>query len=406
MLNQIKAAWQNFPRQYWLLVGGSLLSATGGAMIWPFLTIYLRQRLDLPMTTVASLLTINAATSLISSFIAGMAADRFGRKHVMSLSLLCGALYYGLLGSASTFLEFALLMGFWGAASALYPVGANAMVADLVADQDRVDAYSFLRMVHNVGVAVGPIAGGILIAASYNVAFAAAGAFFGLYALINIFFIRETLTRVEKSASAPKDSLGGYGRILQDRIFVWFVLAFTFTMVTATLMFVMLPVYANENFNVPESQYGYIVTVNALMCIFVQYFVTQLIKKRPPLPVLAVGALFYALGAGSVAFGTNFWAFVVSMVILTIGELIMTPTATSLTAQLAPEDMRGRYMSVYSLTWPLAAGFGPIFAGLLNDNIAPVAMWYGGLAVGLLGVGVFLILSRRFKITLTHTPLS
>ena len=111
--------------------------------------------------------------------------------------------------------------------------------------------------------------------------------------------------------------------------------------------------------------------------------------------MLALGALFYALGTGSVALGQGFWAFWLSMVIMTTGELICTPTATTLVANLAPADMRGRYMSIYGLTWNVAQGIGPLYGGLLSDNIGPVFAWYGGLAVGMVSMGAFIVMAQR-----------
>ena len=49
-------------------------------MVWPFLTIYLRRTLNVPLATVASLLTISSIMAMLSSFIGGSIADRLGRK--------------------------------------------------------------------------------------------------------------------------------------------------------------------------------------------------------------------------------------------------------------------------------------------------------------------------------------
>ena len=109
---------------------------------------------------------------------------------------------------------------------------------------------------------------------------------------------------------------------------------------------------------------------------------------------MAAGALFYAFGVGSVALGHGFWAFWLSMVILTLGEMMLVPTGTTLAANLAPPDQRGRYMGVYSLAWSLGIGLGPAIGGFLSDQMAPVAIWYGGLAFGLVATLAFLLLSR------------
>ncbi|HEX6034250.1 MAG TPA: MFS transporter, partial [Anaerolineales bacterium] len=142
----------------------------------------------------------------------------------------------------------------------------------------------------------------------------------------------------------------------------------------------------------PEALYGWIPTTNALMCVFVQYSVTSITRRYHTLPVLGIGMLIYALGAGSVALMSSFWGFWLSMVILTFGELTLVPTASKYVADLAPANLRGRYMSMHWLGWGLARTLAPIIGGFLNDNIAPRAIWIGGLLIGLTStVGLFLL---------------
>jgi MFS family permease len=102
--------------------------------------------------------------------------------------------------------------------------------------------------------------------------------------------------------------------------------------------------------------------------------------------------LIYALGTGSVALMSSFWGFWLSMVILTFGELTLVPTAAKYVADISPADLRGRYMSIYWLGWGLARTLAPIIGGFLNDNLAPRAIWVGGLLIGLTSVfSIFIV---------------
>ncbi len=86
------------------------------------------------------------------------------------------------------------------------------------------------------------------------------------------------------------------------------------------------------------------------------------------------------------------------MVIFSTGELIVVPTGTAYVANRAPIDLRGRYMSVYWMTWGLARAVAPVVGGVLNDRISPHAIWYGGLLIGLASVaGLFLLDSSRAR---------
>ncbi len=395
-LDRVRRATAGYPRQFWFLFWGGMVSAAGGSMVWPFLTIYMRQRLDVPLTTVALLLTLNSVVGLVTTMIAGPLVDRFGRKGAMVSSLAVGSLTFIGMSAAGTLGAWAALMVVNGAFGPLYRVGSNSMVADLIEPERRASAYALLRLIVNLGIAFGPSVGGFLAVISYTLAFYVAAAAHAAFTLLILFFIKETMPQ---ATEAPGEAVGlaGYGQVLRDRPFLAFCGVYTLAGMAYSLMMVLLPVYAKENFGVPESQYGFIMATNATMVVLFQYAITRITERHHYLPVLAVGSLFYAVGVGSVALGRNFPTFLISMVILTIGEMIMIPTSTALTANLAPPTMRGRYMSIYGLTWGVGFATGPVLGGFLNDQIAPVAIWYGGLVMGLVAALGFGLLGRALR---------
>jgi MFS family permease len=395
MLTRARSLSSSYPRQFWLLFWGMLVNASGASMVWPFLTIYLRERLDVPLTTVALMLTANSLAGLVSGSVAGPVVDRFGRKGAMVLSLMVSSVVMLGMSRADNLTEFLALMLLAGAFQPLYRVGVDAMVADLIPASERPGAYALLRMIANLGVAIGPAVGGFVASVSYTIAFYVAAGAHALFAGLLLVFARETLPRGEHG---PAPRLEGYTRVLRDRPFLSFCGAYALAGIAYSLMMVLLPVYAKENFFVPERAYGFIMATNAAMVVLLQYATTRRTRRYAPLPVLAVGSAFYALGVGMVGLSAGFFGFWLAMVILTVGEMIMIPTSTALTANLAPADMRGRYMSVYALTWGVGFGIGPVIGGLLNDNLAPVAIWaFGGLVGGLAAVA-FVALSRRIRL--------
>ena len=390
--NRLKALYNEYPRQYWLMITGIVLATAGGSMIWPFLLIYASGKLDLPLSTVATLISINAGFGLLSSLIAGSLADKVGRKIVMNFSLTMTGLAYFLLMRAETYPQFVGLMIMIGLSNPLYQVGADAMLADMIPSEKRTDAYAINRIANNAAFALGPAIGGFLATRSYDLAFYCAGIGFLTYSVLLFFLAQETLDKATVDISIPNSPAEGYQRVLQDRNFMTFVGLISLGLIAPTMLWILMPVYAKTNFGIPESLYGWIPTTNAVMCVFVQYSVTRLTRRHRTLPVLGVGMLIYALGAGSVALMSNFWGFWLSMVILTFGELTLVPTASKYVADLAPADLRGRYMSIHWLGWGLARTLAPILGGFLNDNIAPRAIWLGALLIGLTStLGIFLL---------------
>jgi len=68
MLTRLRRDYADTPGQFWLMFFGMILATTGTTMIWPFLMIYASDTLSLPLATVASLMTINAATGGLINF--------------------------------------------------------------------------------------------------------------------------------------------------------------------------------------------------------------------------------------------------------------------------------------------------------------------------------------------------
>lgn len=398
-LQRIAAVYRNYPRQFWLMFVGMFISTIGSSMIWPFLMIYVSSRLQLPLFTVATLLTLNSAVVLVASFMAGPIVDRFGRKWMMVASLALNSVYFILLSQADVYSEFAALMAMGGIVNPVYRIGADAMMADLVPPEKRIDAYALLRLSNNTGIAIGPAIGGFIASTSYNLAFYIAATGMFAFSLLLLVFARETLPKRQASEeqTAQRERWGGYPAILQDRAFIIYVILFTLVSICTTLIWMMMPVYAKQNYGVLENLYGLIPTTNALMVVFLQVLVTSYTKKMPILIASSVGAFFYAVAVGSVALATSFSGFWICMVIMTIGELIIVPTSSSFVANLAPADKRGRYMSLYGLSWSVASGIGSLFGGLLDSTLGPKSIWYGGLCAGMLAVVGMLIMNHFYK---------
>jgi MFS family permease len=127
----------------------------------PFMTLYAAAP-EIPMTTVGLLLSLYSAGGLVTALFGGPVADRLGRKGVMVFSLLANSAAYLALSMANNLALFALLLAANGACNPLYRVGADAMIADLIPQERRSGAYALVRMSNNLGVAVGPAVGGFL----------------------------------------------------------------------------------------------------------------------------------------------------------------------------------------------------------------------------------------------------
>lgn len=396
MKRRINAA--QYPREFWFLMIGSIVFTTGASLVWPFLSIYIQEKLEIPLRYSTLLISLRAFSGVLASFFfAGSFADRFGRRLLILVSLCGGFVYYLGLKFADELWEFALLMVFWGMLDIFYPVGINAMIADIIPSANRLEAYSILRIVYNTGYGVGPILGGIMAARSYDTIFLAAASGYALSFLFMLFFTKETLTGEIRSKAAGRKEDYSILIVLKDRLYTLSVFLNGMIYITSAGVFNLLSLYAVRNFGIPESSISVVFTVNAVMCVTLQLAVIRLINGKRPMKLMCISGLLYMVSVWSIALIDQVWWYCICMAVMTLGELIMSPTMSDLAAKMAPENARGRYMSVLSLARPFGQGIGPALLGYVNDMIAPRMMWVSGAMFAGIASVVFCIMDRRNK---------
>jgi MFS family permease len=269
------------------------------------------------------------------------------------------------------------------------------MLADIFGPEDRAQAYALVRMGRNIGVAPGPVLGGLIVVISYNLGLFVAAIALAVFGLISVLFLRETNPQSNRQqVTNLREQLQVFGEVLRNGHFSRLLAAYTLMEIANTLIWGFLPVYLKTNFSINEARYSWIPTTNALMVVFIQVFITKLTSRKPATKVLPVGALFYAASMLIIALGNAYWTFWAAMVVMTIGEMIIAPTATVYVTNLAPENQRGRYLGVFGLTWNIAMSIGPLSAGILTDNIGMRAPYFFGLGIGLLSAIAFWALDR------------
>ncbi len=394
-----------YSAQFWLVFVGLVISSTGTTMIWPFLTVYASGKLSMPMAAIMGLMSFNSIAGLISSILAGALVDRFGRKGVMTVGLMGAAAVYAGYMFATQYWHFMILLISAGLFSPLYRVGTNVTVADVVSAEHRAHAYSITRMGHNIGVALGPILGGLVLAKSYNIGFVSASLTLLVYAAIVVVFIKETMP-AQNAREGLREQILIYKEALKNLRFSWMIVSHTLMEICATFIWVMLAVHMKNNFGYNEDVYSWLPTTNALMVIFFQVLITRLVQRRRDTQVMIWGAVFYPISMLIIAFSSNFWGFWLGMVALTMGELIVSPTASAYVANLAAPEKRGRYLGMFSLTWPLAMAVGPVSGGFLSDKIGITAPWLAAAVVGVLAVLSFWGLDRYSQKKRIETILS
>jgi MFS family permease len=378
MVSRISNIYREYPSKFWMVVGVMFVDRVGGTMLFPFFSLYITQKFNVGMTQAGIILGFFSVFSMLGSMIGGALTDKFGRRSLILFGLVFSALSTLSLGLVNQFWMLFPLAVLTGLLSDVAGPAHQAMIADLLPEKQRAEGFGILRVVGNMAWILGPTIGGLIANQSYFYLFISDAVISCIVAVLFYMLIPETKPEAQagEETQSVLQAFAGYGKVLKDMAYVAFILAGIFMLLAYQQMYSSLSVYLRDNHGIDPQGYGFLLTSSAITVILFQFWITRRIKRRPPFLMMALGTLFYMVGFGLFGIVSAYWLFVMNIVIVTIGEMIIMPTSQALAANFAPEDMRGRYMAVFGLTWGIPSIFGPGLAGVILDNLNPNLLWY------------------------------
>ena len=397
MFKKIRQSFQEFPLPFRVLVVAMFVDRLGGTILFPFFALYITKRFGVGMTEAGVLIGLFSVAGLFGSMIGGALADKIGRRSIVIFGLVTsatGSVIMGLLDNIVAFYVLAIVVGFLGSIAS---PAHQAMVADMLPEEQRSEGFGVMRVVANLAWIIGPTIGGLLAAQSYMLLFLTDAVTSSITAFIVFKLIPETKPEPVTS-QAPQSlvqTIVGYRVVLKDRLFLAFLGASMLMLIVYGQMYNTLAVFLRDVHGVPDRGYGLLLSIDALMVVLLQVWVARRTKSYPPMVMMALGTFLYMIGFSMYGFVAAYWLFVVAIIIITFGEMIVMPVSQALAAKFAPEDMRGRYMAFFDLSWTIPGAIGPAAAGLILDNFNPNWVWYAcGLVAGTAVLG-FLWLQVR-----------
>jgi MFS family permease len=347
-----------------------------GGVARAFLVLYLTQERDLSPTTAGAVIAAAGLGDIASQLAGGWLADRIGRRHTMLVGFLGTAVALVALGSAETMPAIcAAAIGVGLMAELFRPVG-SAAVADLPA-QERIRAYGSLFWAANVGFTVSTVAAGVLAQHGYGILFwinAAASVLAALIVWRHVPETRPTTPKATRRALLPV--------LIRDPV----MLAMTAIHIVYFTCFLQtystLPLVMAGDGHGPGA-FGAILALNGIVIVVVQPIAVRLLDGRDTASILAASMLLVGVGGGLAAVVRSGEAHAGSILLWTLGQIGVSVLFGATFANLAPADLRGRYMGIASTTWSVGAVLGPLLGTALLDHAGRTALWAACTATGL-----------------------
>jgi len=400
------------PRAVQTLQLGGLFNAFGNGVVLPFTLIYLHNVRGISLTAAGLVLATNAVVALVSGPFSGPLVDRLGGRRVLALALLLLAAGFG---------SYMLVHRPWQAFAAAVVTGVgngffwpaqSTLIAGLTPHDRRHVAFAMQRVVMNLGIGLGALAGGLIASAehpwTFTVLFAVdALTFLAYLAILYAFVPAPDLGRPPDSERA-----GSYRDVLRNRAFLLVISLNSLFILAGFSGFELLPVYAKNEAGVSESAIGVVFFVNTAVIVLTQLPISRASEGRRRMAVLGLLGVTWAASwllvpvAGIWLQGAAAAVLLAAaMALFAIGECLHGAVQAPLVAELAEPRLYGRYMALSALSWSVGFALGPAVGAPVLDAW-PTAVWIGAAALCLTGSACALLLEQALPRDARRTPVS
>ncbi|KAB2816660.1 MFS transporter [Phaeocystidibacter marisrubri] len=338
-----------------------MLINRSGAMVIPFLSIYLTEKIGLSKVEAGYVLMGYGVGAVIGTTLGGQLTERFGHYKVQAGSLIATGVYLFILPLLSSFVG--LIVGVTTLsiiADTIRP--ANGASIGYYAKKENVTkAFSLNRLAINLGISIGPSIGGWLATFSYTLLFITDGTTCILAGIAFILYFRNLRKGEDADREERKKSSVPVRKAYTDIPFVLFcILNACFALVFFQILYT-LPLFYVEEYAVDTTFVGYMLALNGLVVFAFEMIVVHLWgHKFKVMTFVIFGAALNGLAYLMLIFTHSNALLITSMVLLSFAEIFAMPFAIAWVSNRAGEASRGSYMGLYTSSYAVAHIIAPL----------------------------------------------
>jgi MFS family permease len=388
---------------------GALANALGNGLAYPFLFIYLHNVRDIDLATAGLIVGTNSAVGLVAGPIIGSLIDKVGGRVTLAVSLWLMTIGFGLYAFVEHPWQGFLASAIAGIGNGGFWPSQSSLIAGLTPPEQRHQAFAMQRVMMNLGIGLGGLAGGLIATTanptSFQVLFLGDAATFLVYSAV--------LVRVPAPPRTPRPEgreRGGYAEVVRNKVFMAVVGLNVVFIGAGMAQLETLPVYAKNEAGVTERGIGLLFFLNTVIIVLAQLPVARLLEGHRRMRTLGLLGVVWAAALVIVpvaGLAVDAWTaaavLAVTFAVIAVGECLHGTVQAPLVTDLADHSLIGRYMAASAFSWGVGFAVGPALGGLVL-NRAPHLLWPAAAAVCLAAGGAALALERSIPAAARFTP--
>ncbi|MEG1409601.1 MAG: MFS transporter [Terrisporobacter sp.] len=378
-MKNLLSTYKGLPREIYILFIGKIFNALG-MFVQPLMSLILTQKLGMSAGEAGVFVTSLAVCQVPCIIIGGKLTDTIGRKKVIVIFQLLGAIMLITCGIIPLSITTAKIMILSSCFYSLSTPAYDALNADLTDESNRKSSYSLLYMGFNMGFAIGPILGGFLYKDYLPLVFIG-DAITTLVALsLLILYIKEPNRQIEYDENNDEEieesKVSTLSVLLKRPILILFPLIMLLYQFAYSQWGFALPLHLGNLFNEDGARlFGFLGGCNGLVVIIFTPILTLLTKKCKTLNIMSLGGVLYGLSFIIYAMADFKLLFFIGTITLTIGEVLIVINSQAFIANNTPPSHRGRISAVVPMVTGAGYAMGPFIIGKVIDNQGMSVSW-------------------------------
>jgi MFS family permease len=385
------------PRALWLLIIGMAVNVTGNSFLWPLNAIYIHDHLGKSLTVAGIVLMLNSGASVIGNLFGGSLFDKIGGYKSILLGIVITLLSLVGLTIWHGWPHYVIFLTISGFGSGIVFPSMYAMAGSVWKEGGR-KAFNAIYVAQNAGVAAGAALGGYVASISFEWIFLGNTLLYLVFFLIALFGYKGITPIMGKTTHVLEGATSVKNR---SRLIALLILCVGYLLCWVAYVQWQTTIAAyTQEINISIEQYSILWTINGAIIVLGQPMMNQLIKGVKSVKTqIIIGTIIFMLAFAVAASAEKFMWFIVSMTILTVGEMLIWPAVPTIADQLAPTGREGFYQGIVNSTATGGRMIGPVLGGLLVD-IYGMSMLFTVLTV-LVVVTIFttILYDRKLKAT-------
>ncbi|WP_125573042.1 MDR family MFS transporter [Levilactobacillus huananensis] len=369
------------------ILSATLLLNAAAACMWPLTTVYMHDELHQTLTLAGIALLGMSLCMILGNWLGGWLFDNWSPFKTGLLGTLTSFIPMLLLIFFHGWPIFGIMLLFIGLGDGIVMTVVNSYAANVQSIGSR-RVFNYLYIGMNLGVVLGTLMVGYLMDHGVTLVFMAASiCYTALLIIFVVDFRMDITTKTHKHAKGP-------AKPAQLKL-IWLISALVFCLYVGYSLWESVISVHMTSLGISFEKYSLLWTLNGILIVFGQPLANRIGTYFKMSSQIGVGTFVFIMSFLMLVFAKTYAMFVITMIVLTLGEMTGFPGIPAWIDKLAGDNEKGKFQGIYNMAISFGRAVGPLYGGMIIEYGSYHSLFLSVTAVMLVALAAVMLRNRH-----------